>query len=165
MTISRKKDEKINKLNEWREEKERLATTFFDNEHSIKEIKVSRGDIYNCYLGENIGHEQCKSRPVLIISSDFFNDRTSTVTVAPLSTTIVTKEIKKGGRPRRVLRFRTQYRLHQSKFNYLTEDSVVKLDQLKTVCKSRLLDKLGCLDERTQSDINKKVIEYLDLKM
>ncbi|MGG2094061.1 type II toxin-antitoxin system PemK/MazF family toxin [Bacillus sp. S13(2024)] len=165
MAISTKKDEKLDKLNEWREEKEKLAIAFFDEEHSIKEIKVSKGEIYNCYLGENIGHEQCKTRPVLIISSDFFNDRTSTVTVAPLSTTIVTKEIRKDGRTRRVLRFKSQYRLHQWKFNYLAEDSVVKLDQLKTVCKSRLQERLGCLDEQTQTGINQKIINYLDLKI
>lgn len=158
-----RKSEKLEKLNLWKEEKEILATSFFDKEHLIKNIKISKGEIYNCYIGENIGHEQSNSRPVLIISADFFNHRTSTVTIAPLSTNIVTKTVTKNGRKREVLRFRSQYRLHKNKFNFLEADSVVKLDQLKTVCKSRLMDKLGCIDDETQKNINKKVLEFLDL--
>ncbi|WP_342471654.1 type II toxin-antitoxin system PemK/MazF family toxin [Metasolibacillus sp. FSL H7-0170] len=158
-----KKSHKLQKLAEWKEEKECLATSFFDKERQIKEIKVSKGEIFNCYIGENIGHEQSNSRPVLIISSDFFNQKTSTVTVAPLSTNVVTKIIKKGGRTRKVLKFKSQYLLHEKNCTFLEADSVVKLDQLKTVCKSRLLDKLGCIEDEDIMRINKKLSVYLDL--
>lgn len=165
MTVDQKKEAKLIGLNNWREEKEGLALDFFDKERTVKDIKVSRWEVFNCYLGENIGHEQCKKRPVLILSSDFFNDRTSTVTIAPLSTTIITKVVQKGGRSRRVLKFKSQYRLHSRKFDFLVEDSVVKLDQLKTVCKSRLIDKLGSIDEceEVKEGINFKLRTYLDL--
>lgn len=158
-----KKSNKIAKLNTWNADKEVLATNFFDNEHTIKNNKILKGEIFNCYIGENIGHEQSDNRPVLIISSNFFNDRTSTVTIAPLSTKIVTKTITKNGRTRKVLKFKTQYRLHKNKFPFLQNDSVVKLDQLKTVCKSRLKNKLGCIDGNTLNDINSKLNQYLDL--
>lgn len=158
-----KKSNKIAQLNNWSADKEVLATNFFDNEQTIKGIKVSKGEIYNCYIGENIGHEQSNNRPVLIVSSNFFNDRTSTVTIAPLSTNIVTKIVKKSGRNRRVLKFKSQYRLHKRKFPFLIEDSVVKLDQLKTVCKSRLINKIGELDSDTLNGIKTKLTQYLDL--
>lgn len=163
VAVDIRKHNKIAKLNSWNTNKEALATNFFDNEHAIKSVKISRGEIFNCYIGENIGHEQSNNRPVLVVSSDFFNDRTSTVTIAPLSTNIVTKTIMKNGRSRRVLKFKSQYRLHKSKFSFLQDDSVVKLDQLKTVCKSRLTDKLGSLDNDTIMNINTKLSQYLDL--
>lgn len=163
VVVDVRKNNKIAKLSSWNTDKEILATNFFDNEHTIINNKISRGEIFNCYIGENIGHEQSNNRPVLVVSSDFFNDRTSTVTVAPLSTNIVTKTIKKNGRTRRVLKFKSQYRLHKRKFTFLQGDSVVKLDQLKTVCKSRLVDKLGCIDEDAISCINVKLSQYLDL--
>lgn len=163
VTIDVKKNNKVAKLNTWNSNKEILATTFFDNEHTVLSNKVLKGEVFNCYIGENIGHEQSNDRPVLVISSDFFNDKTSTVTIAPLSTNVVTKRIKKNGRTRYVLKFKSQYRLHRSKFPFLQSDSVVKLDQLKTVCKSRLVNKIGCIDEETLSNINKKLVQYLDL--
>lgn len=163
VTIHERKTDKLDKLTKWKEEKENLATSFFDREPNIINITALKGDIFNCYIGENIGHEQSNNRPVMIISSDSYNSRTSTVIIAPLSTKIRTKRVIKNGRPRIFLKFNSQYRLNKRDFDFLNADSVVKLDQLKTVCKSRLLEKIGCVDGEHLNRINKKISEYLDL--
>ncbi|RHK05653.1 type II toxin-antitoxin system PemK/MazF family toxin [Enterococcus casseliflavus] len=127
-------------------------------------MKVSKGEVFNCVIGENLGHEQCDTRPVVVISSSFINCRTSTILVAPLSTNVVKKTIIKNGREREVLRFSTQVLLRPNEYNFLSAESVVKLDQLKTVSKDRLLAKLGNLDISTIKFLDKKICQYLDIE-
>lgn len=156
-------DEKWNNLDTWNTEKKQIAASFFKNETKILAMEVSKGEVFNCVIGENLGHEQCDTRPVVVISSSFINCRTSTVLVAPLSTNVVKKTIIKNGRERKVLKFSTQVLLRPNEYNFLSAESVVKLDQIKTVSKDRLLAKLGDLDNNTIKFLDKKISKYLDI--
>lgn len=157
-------DEKWSSLDTWNTEKKYIAVSFFENETKILAMKVSKGEVFNCVIGENLGHEQCDTRPVVVISSSFINCRTSTVLVAPLSTNVVKKTIIKNGREREVLKFSTQVLLRPNEYNFLSDESVVKLDQIKTVSKDRLLAKLGNLDTSTIKFLDKKICKYLDIE-
>lgn len=46
---------------------------------------IYRGEVYWCYLGENIGNEESKKRPVVIIQNQKGNDNSPTTIVAPIT--------------------------------------------------------------------------------
>lgn len=164
MSIQEKKDGKLAKLNEWNDLKEILGLEFYAKESTVKDIVINKGEIFNCLLGENIGHETNKKRPVLIISGDFYNRNMTVVTVVPLSTTIKRKTINKNGRRRSVLRYSTHIELKKEKYDFLDADSVVMLEQIKTVCKTRIAEKLGDLQGSIEmGNIQSKLIKYLDV--
>lgn len=102
-----------------------------------------------------VGSEQDGKRPVVIIQNNFGNKYSPTVIVAPL-----TKKIKKAYLPTHVI---------ISEKQYLKYNSMILLEQTRTIDKSRLINYLGRLDE---SEINKidvflintfdiSIIEYL----
>ena len=91
---------------------------------------VARFDVFLVNLDPTVGSEIKKTRPALIISPDEMNRNIRTVIVAPMTT---------AGRnyPPRVL------------CTFEDKKGQVVLDQLRTVDKSRLVKRLGSLDEET----------------
>lgn len=91
---------------------------------------VARFDVFLVNLDPTVGSEIKKTRPALIISPDEMNRNIRTVIVAPMTT---------AGRnyPTRVL------------CTFEDKKGQVVLDQLRTVDKSRLVKRLGSLDEET----------------
>ncbi|MBQ8430735.1 MAG: type II toxin-antitoxin system PemK/MazF family toxin [Clostridia bacterium] len=102
---------------------------------------VSRGELYYADLSPVIGSEQGGLRPVLIIQNDVGNKFSPTVIIAA-----VTSQIAKAKLP-------THIELDKSKYN-LTKNSVVLLEQLRTLDKLRLKDKIGTLDESVMKKID-----------
>lgn len=100
-------------------------------------------DIYYANLSKNaVQSEQGGIRPVIIIQNDVGNKFSPTVIVLPL-----TSEIKKENLP-------THCILHKSDKNGLEVDSMVMAEQIRVIDKSRLLDKMGHLDNtREQNDV------------
>lgn len=150
-------------IDNWTNEKKLLSDDFIDNHNSYKIKKFKKGEVYYCDLGENIGSEQNKCRPVLVLTKDWLNDKSSTILIAPLSTEVVTKEIKKNGRVRIVAKYSTQYWLKKSYHQFLSDDSVVMMEQMKVVSKNRIKNKIGVLNIETLNQIDKKIKEMFDL--
>lgn len=100
-------------------------------------------DIYYANLSKNsVQSEQGGIRPVIIIQNDVGNKFSPTVIVLP-----ITKEIKKENLP-------THCILHKSNTNGLEFDSMVLAEQIRVIDKSRLLDKIGYLDNtKEQNDV------------
>ena len=100
-------------------------------------------DIYYANLSKNaVQSEKGGIRPVIIIQNDVGNKFSPTVIVLPL-----TSEIKKENLP-------THCILHKSDKNGLEVDSMVMAEQIRVIDKSRLLDKMGHLDNtREQNDV------------
>ncbi|MDA2919767.1 type II toxin-antitoxin system PemK/MazF family toxin [Desulfobacterota bacterium AH_259_B03_O07] len=95
---------------------------------------VSRFEVYLVRLDPTEGHEIQKSRPCLIISPDEMNHHIGTVIVAPMTT-------KGNPYPTRVpLRFKRKV-------------GQIVLDQIRTVDKSRLVKRLGKIDETTAQKV------------
>lgn len=161
-TIKSKQD-KQSQLQTWSLDKERLCNDFIDNRDQYINLITNQGDVFYCYMGENIGEEQCKYRPVVVVSKNLYNQNSSQVTIVPLSTTIKTKTFMKNGKRKRKLRIQTHFLLKQAKFQFLTQDSVAVCEQIKAVSKARLTHKLGSLDNEAMEEIKKRFNLLLDL--
>ena len=94
---------------------------------------IKRGDIYYANLNLVIGSEQGGIRPVLIISNDIGNKHSPTVIVAAIT-----------GRVRTKAKLPTHTIVND--FAGLDKDSVILLEQIRTIDKQRLREYLGTLD-------------------
>jgi mRNA interferase MazF len=95
---------------------------------------IKRGDIYYADLSPVIGSEQGGMRPVLIIQNDVGNRHSPTVIAAA-----ITSQINKAKLP-------THIELG-GKSAGLAKDSVVLLEQIRTIDKTRLKERMGRLDD------------------
>ena len=109
---------------------------------------IRRGDIYYAYLRPVIGSEQGGIRPVLIIQNDIGNKHSPTVICAA-----ITSKMNKAKLPTHVELEAGQYEL--------VKDSVEQLEQLRTIDKQRLKDKVCRLD----SEVLKKVDRALEISL
>ena len=109
---------------------------------------IHRGDIYYEDLRPVVGSEQGGVRPVLIIQNDVGNRHSPTVICAA-----ITSKMNKAKLP-------THVELEASRYD-LMKDSVVLLEQLRTIDKQRLKDRVCRLD----SDILKKVDRALEISL
>ena len=104
-------------------------------------MNVKRGDIYYADLSPVVGSEQGGLRPVLIIQNDVGNRYSPTVIAAA-----ITSRMGKNRLP-------THIDIHADKVG-LAKDSVVLLEQIRTLDKRRLKEKMGHLDERMMGAVN-----------
>lgn len=111
---------------------------------------IKRGDIYYADLRPVIGSEQGGVRPVLIIQNDTGNKHSPTVICAA-----ITSRMNKAKLP-------THVELDSKKYN-IVKDSVVLLEQLRTIDKSRLKDKVCHLDNEILKTVNEALLVSLEL--
>lgn len=153
--------EKQHLLNLWVEKKERLALDFFRLKNGMSWWSKEKGEIFWCDLGENIGDEANKKRPVVILSSSKRNKRLSHIVVAPLTSTI---KYKKTDDPSSGLKYTFHFLIQKNKYPFIENDSVIKLEQIRTVSKNRLDGyPIGKLSVKDIEIINKKLSNFLDL--
>ena len=104
-------------------------------------MSVRRGDIYYADLSPVIGSEQGGIRPVLIIQNDVGNKYSPTVIAAA-----ITSKTEKSKLP-------THIDVYAEKYG-LARDSVILLEQVRTLDKKRLKEKMGHLDEDVMNRVN-----------
>lgn len=104
-------------------------------------VIVKRGDIYYADLSPVVGSEQGGVRPVLIIQNDVGNKYSPTVIAAA-----ITSQINKAKMP-------THIELSAKEYG-LNKDSVVLLEQIRTIDKRRLREKTGHLDDKLMQRVN-----------
>ena len=102
---------------------------------------IKRGDIYYADLSPVIGSEQGGVRPVLVVQNDVGNKYSPTVIAAA-----VTSQINKAKMP-------THIEIKADEYG-LAKDSVILLEQVRTIDKKRLNDKIGKLDENLMDRVN-----------
>ncbi|MGI6586548.1 MAG: type II toxin-antitoxin system PemK/MazF family toxin [Gracilibacteraceae bacterium] len=102
---------------------------------------LRRGDIFYGDLSPVIGSEQGGVRPVLIIQNDIGNKYSPTVIVAA-----ITSQINKAKLP-------THVELEAFKYG-ITKDSVILLEQIRTIDKRRLKEKIGHLSEELMKQVD-----------
>ena len=102
---------------------------------------VKRGDIFYADLSPVVGSEQGGIRPVLVIQNDVGNKYSPTVIVAA-----ITSQINKAKMP-------THIELSGDVYG-LSKDSVVLMEQIRTIDKKRLKEKIGHMDEENTKDID-----------
>ena len=111
---------------------------------------IRRGDIYYADLRPVIGSEQGGVRPVLIIQNNIGNRHSPTVICAA-----ITSQMNKAKLP-------THVELKSSKYNIM-KDSVILLEQLRTIDKQRLKDKVCHLDDEILKKIDHALAISLEL--
>ena len=109
---------------------------------------IRRGDIYYADLRPVVGSEQGGVRPVLIIQNDVGNKHSPTVICAA-----ITSRMNKAKLP-------THVEIDASRYE-IVKDSVILLEQLRTIDKTRLKDRICHLD----SDIMEKVGRALQISL
>ncbi|MDW0115150.1 MULTISPECIES: type II toxin-antitoxin system PemK/MazF family toxin [Sporosarcina] len=97
-------------------------------------MAIKRGDVFFADLSPVVGSEQGGTRPVLVIQNDIGNRFSPTVIVAA-----ITAQIQKAKLPTHVEIVAERYGFER--------DSVILLEQVRTIDKSRLTDKITHLDE------------------
>ena len=97
-------------------------------------LDIKRGYLYYADLSPVVGSEQGGVRPVLIIQNDIGNKYSPTVIVAA-----ITSQINKAKLPTHIEISAHEYGLNK--------DSVILLEQIRTLDKKRLREKIGCLDK------------------
>ena len=107
-------------------------------------MSIKRGDIYYADLSPVVGSEQGGLRPVLIIQNDIGNRYSPTVIAAA-----ITSRMSKTHLP-------THIDIFAEKAG-LAKDSVVLLEQIRTLDKRRLKEKMGHLDDEAMSVINSAI--------
>ena len=104
-------------------------------------VIVKRGDIYYADLSPVVGSEQGGIRPVLIIQNDIGNKYSPTVIAAA-----ITRRINKAKMPTHIELLAKDYGLNK--------DSVILTEQIRTIDKKRLREKIGHLDEVLMDKVN-----------
>lgn len=111
---------------------------------------VKRGDIFYADLSPVIGSEQGGIRPVIIVQNDIGNKYSPTVIVAA-----ITSQINKAKLPTHVEISSEEYGLNR--------DSVVLLEQIRTLDKKRLKEKIGHMTDSDMKKVNKSLLISLAL--
>ncbi len=104
-------------------------------------MEINRGDIFYADLSPVVGSEQGGVRPVLVVQNDVGNKYSPTVIIAA-----ITSRLTKAKLP-------THIELSRDIFQ-LPKDSVVLLEQIRTLDKRRLQEKLGSIDSLTMQKVD-----------
>lgn len=108
--------------------------------NSAQFFNVRRGDVFYADLSPVVGSEQGGVRPVLIVQNDVGNRYSPTVIAAA-----ITSQTSKARLPTHIEVFASAG---------LSKDSVVLLEQIRTIDKKRLKEKMGHLDDRLMEQID-----------
>lgn len=105
---------------------------------------MKRGDIYYADLGEVVGSEQSGIRPVVVVQNNVGNKYSNTVIVLP-----ITSRVKK--------KLPTHVSISKNKYG-LEKDSIILVEQIRTLDKSRLKERIGRVDKKVLDEIKNAVI-------
>lgn len=111
---------------------------------------VKRGDIFYADLSPVIGSEQGGVRPVLVIQNNIGNKYSPTVIIAA-----ITSQINKAKLP-------THIEISSEEYG-LNKDSVILLEQIRTIDKRRLKEKIGSISGELMQKVNECVLISLGL--
>lgn len=105
-------------------------------------MNIKRGELYYADLSPVVGSEQGGVRPVLVVQNDVGNKYSPTIIAAA-----VTSKINKAKLPTHIELSSKQYGL--------SKDSVILLEQIRTIDKRRLKERIGEVNGITMEEVNK----------
>lgn len=110
---------------------------------------VRRGDVFFAKIGKGVGSEQHGDRPVVVIQNDIGNLHSPTTIVA-----MITSKQKN--------RLPTHVSLYGNKLG-LSDESIIMLEQIRTLDKVRFIRLIGHLDEETMKRIDQAAVRSIGL--
>lgn len=114
-------------------------------------MEIKRGDLVLVHLDPVVGSEQGKIRPALIIQNDVGNQYSPTTIIAPMTSTIFSKDF-----PTNVFLLK--------KNSGLDKDSTILLNQIRVIDKSRIVKKLSRLDYESMKRVDAAIQVSLGLR-
>ena len=114
------------------------------------ERTIKRVDIFYADLNPVIGSEQGGTRPVLVISNDIGNRHSPTVIVAAITSRVHTKA-----------KLPTHTAVND--FEGLDKDSIILLEQIRTIDKQRLKQHMGMMPENIMARVDKALAISISL--
>ncbi len=148
--------DKVKSIRAWNRTKINKQKDYELNRYSQDHKRVHQGTIYNVNFGSNLGYEIDKQRPALVISNETYNEiPNGMAVVVPLTKNV---QIKDDGIPV----FGHHFILKKEIFTFLTYDSTLKIDQIRSVANRRIDSNhpIGVLDEITLSKIKNKITDF-----
>ena len=112
---------------------------------NISDLEIKRGHIYYVDFGQQPGSAVHGIRPAIVLQNDTGNRHAPTVIVAA-----ITSQLAKAKIP-------THIELPASSY-FLPKDSVVLLEQIRTIDKARLKDKITTIDGKKMEEINRAIL-------
>ena len=109
--------------------------------YAERDLMIMRGDLFSACLDPVVGSEQGGIRPVLIVQNNIGNKYSPTVIVAA-----ITSKMNKAKMP-------THIEIDAKDYG-LSKDSVILLEQIRTLDKRRLKEKIGVADKRVMDEVN-----------
>lgn len=106
-------------------------------------MNIKRGDIYYADLSPVVGSEQSGVRPILIIQNDIGNKFSPTIIGVP-----ITSKLK--------VNMPTHIQIEGNRYG-LEKDSVILAEQIRTLDKTRLKEKVGKLDKNTMESVKRAI--------
>src|SRR5690349_21280984 len=110
-----------------------------------QKINVKRGDIVLCSFDPTVGHEIKKTRPALVIQNDIGNRYSSVTIVAAITSTVSP------------VPYPVEVVVHPAASNGLDVSSAIRLDQIRSVDRQRLVRHLGVLDRATMTEVDEAI--------
>lgn len=148
--------QKQNRLDIWNNKKKQLAVEAMSNMNIRSNDYVPRQrDVYWVFFGENIGHEitdsitqnSIKRHPGVVVSSDLYNQN-GMVVIAPLTS----GPVRQG---KHLLD--CQYLIKSNKYQFLSKDCVLELDQVRSISTARLSSKVGWINSSDWDKIELRI--------
>lgn len=151
---------KNQKLDTWNTQKKEISRHAITDTTYLNNLHLRQGTIVWATLGENVGFEINKERPVLILSKEQFNR--GTATIAPLTT---------HGRINKKLTS-TQFTILKSSIRNINEEeadriadkSLIKIEQIRTISAARIGNKIGYVSPELFNFIKLRIKTLFDLK-
>lgn len=106
-------------------------------------MSIKRGDVYYADLSPVVGSEQSGIRPILVIQNDIGNKFSPTIIGVP-----ITSKTK--------VSMPTHIAIEGNKYG-LDKDSIILAEQIRTLDKSRLKEKVGKLDKKVLEQVKKAI--------
>ena len=107
-----------------------------------KVAEIRRGDIYLCTFDPTVGHEIKKTRPALVIQNDIGNRYSPLTIVAAITSTVSP------------VPYPVEVVIDPTAGNGLEVRSAIRLDQIRTVDRQRLVRRLGTVEAGTMAKID-----------
>lgn len=112
---------------------------------------IRRGDIFYAELNPVIGSEQGGTRPVVVISNNTGNRHSPTIIIAPITSRTQTKA-----------KLPTHTKVEN--FDKLEKDSIILLEQIRTIDRQRLKQYMGMLPDNIMARVDKALAISISLK-
>jgi len=112
--------------------------------------QVLRGEIYYANLDPVIGSEESGTRPVLVVQDNRGTKNCPTCLVAP-----ITRKVNK--------KYNLYTHVYISPRNYLKHYSVILLEQIRVISKTRLMQYLGKITHKEQQLVNEAILNTFNL--